>query len=111
MFHQGENGIEIDGKRSAPVLVAHLVNSEVLVRPDSMIGNQNVEPAESADGGLNKLLCRFSSFQIAGDSSASLLAALTYQLRRRRLGFLIVEQSACPGFDEHPRRGRAKSAR
>src|SRR5258706_15487744 len=106
----GEYSIEINGQGVTPLRVRHLVDADVLLRPNAMIDDQNIEPVKALHCGSHQTLGAFRSRQIAGDGMAALGAALPGEALRLFAGFLVVEYDLGSSLGQKTDRRCANSA-
>src|SRR5437868_9068240 len=111
MFDQREYRIEVDGKRTSPLIVSHLVNGCIFGRPDAVVGYKNVETSKSLDGGSYQLLRGCGPIEVTPHGRAVGFAALVDQRPGRRLSLLVIEQHARASFHEQAHRSSSNAAR
>ena len=111
VLDQTEYSIEIDGQRRAPLLIGHALDGHVLFRPDAVVGDKNVEPAEMADGFSHQRARRFRSIQIGSNRMADARATFFSQRFRLRTCAAITEGNFGPSGSEHTNSGGANAAR
>src|SRR6185437_2727203 len=70
IFHQPKKTVNINGKSRTPLLIRHLVDGNVLRRPDSVVSYDDVQFAEVLDGCIDQRLCRFCCREIGLDRNA-----------------------------------------
>jgi hypothetical protein len=75
VFDQTEDGVEVDGKSVAPLLVGHFVDGYVFGGPDAVVGDENIEASEMLDGWATRARAESGSAEIAGDCVAVCCAA------------------------------------
>ena len=110
MPDQAEHRIEIDGESRAPLLGAHLLDGNILRRPDAVIGDENIEAPEMLDDFSHQRAGRIGIIQLGGEC-VTVMAAFFGESFRLRLGLLITERDLRARRAEHTNRGRANSAR
>src|SRR5258705_13398174 len=110
MLKESKNAVEVDGNRAMPLLVGHAVDGCVLGGPDSVIGNQDVEPAERVHRRRNQFLSRRGGGKVRLYSTAIGRAAFADEVLGLRLGRLIIEYHFSSGPSEHPDRSGADAA-
>src|SRR5258705_14005557 len=110
MLKESKNAVEVDGNRAMPLLVGHAVDGCVLGGPDSVIGNQDVEPSERVHRRRNQFLCRRGGGKVRLYSTAIGRAAFADEVLGLRLGRLIIEDHFGSGTSEQPDRGCADAA-
>src|SRR5690348_15970462 len=110
MAHEREDAVEVNGDGLLPLRVAEAVDRRVIGRPDAVIGHQNVEASETANGFLDERAGGLKAGEVTGNRG-SLLAEFFDEGIGLGLGTLIVEEHAGSSLREETDGGGADAAR
>src|SRR5580704_10614280 len=111
VFDQAEHSVEIDGHGGAPLLVRHALDRNVFRRPDSMVGDENVESTKMFDRLGHECAGSLWIFQVRGDGMADGCAALLGHGLCLGTGAAITERYLGACGSEHSNRSSADAAR
>src|SRR5438876_2229767 len=101
----------MDSDGLAPLIVGHLVDRCVLGRPNSVIGDQNVEASELRDARAHQVTRRCRASQGYGFCGAVPFPQFAAQLLGCGCRFFVAEENARPGSNKHTHDRRTNSAR
>src|SRR5260370_1772253 len=94
------DALEVDAHHVVPLLFGHLFDGEIFQVPDARVGDENVQPPESGDGVIDKLLI-FGMLADVGFErfhTSAMLAGFLLDLERGVLGFDVAENNVGAGF-------------
>src|ERR1700693_1484225 len=91
MLDQAEDGVKVDGKSIAPLLVAHLLDGDVFGRPDAVIGHENVEASKMLHDFGHQRAGRVWIIKLGGEGM-TVFAAFFGETFGLRLRLLIAER-------------------
>src|SRR5262249_91580 len=97
---QGKNTIEIYRNRFLPLPVWQGIDGLIFRWPDSVVGDQNINPAELGDGCRDRFRSCFRSGEIAGERNTAFRAQFAAETCCLLTCFLVGENNSSTGFNK-----------
>ena len=111
VLDQTKHGVEIDRECRPPLLIRHLLDGYVFDGPDSVIGHENIDPAEMLGRLGNQHASGIRLIRLLADGMTIRLPTFLGQSLRLRPRLLITEYNLGASRRKKTNRSRADAAR
>jgi len=111
VLNKSEDAVEVNGEGIPPLIVRHGLDRFVIGRPHTVVGDEDIQPAEPLNSRAHQCRCGAHTRKVAFQSDATILAALADQPLGLGFRLPVIESNVGASSHEHPHSCRTDTTR